>query len=233
MRINLNLAVYQAAHERYALGWAVPVICGTLVAFLYLGGSALRTIRAYHQVDRSVADCQAQIRLLHDREQAAVRRLQQPQFQGVLREARYVNSLIDRRHLSLTELVAKLTGLLPADVRLATLSLSEGSDSPLVRMTIEGNHQEKVIAFVQKLEQSTDFSNPVISSEDPGEQGGGAAPGGVARVICTATYSGWQGPEAAVTAGSQEPEAGNKKPETGSKKPEAGSKKQEVKSKSQ
>jgi hypothetical protein len=201
MRINLNLAVHRAAHERYALGWALPVACGTLVALVYLGGAALRTIRAYNRVHRSVAECQAQISLQHDREKAVLRRLQQPQFQGVLREARYVNSLIDRRRqLSATELIAKLTQLLPADVRLATLSLSDGSHGAVVRMTIEGVRHEQVIAFVQSLEESPDFRDPAISSEDPGQQGGGAAPGGLARVICTALYSGWQGPE---TEGSQ------------------------------
>jgi hypothetical protein len=215
MRINLNLAVHQAAHERYALGWAVPVACGALVAFVYLGESALHTIRAYNQVHRSVVEYQAQMRLLRDREQAARRRLQQPQFQGVLREARYVNSLIDRRQLSVTDLITKLTRLLPTDVRFTTLSLSEGSEGPLVRMTIEGSRQEKVIAFVQSLEESPDFSDPVISSEDPGEQVGEAASGGFARVICTAIYSGWRGPE---VEGSQKSEVGNEKPEAKSKK---------------
>jgi hypothetical protein len=192
VRIKLNLAVHQPLHERYALGWAVPVACGALVTLVYLGGFSLRTIRAYQRVHGSVEECQAQIRLLHDREQAAVRRLQQPQFQSVLREARYLNSLIDRRQVSLTELIAKVTRLLPAGVRLTTLSLSEGSQGWVVRMTIEGSRQENVIAFVQKLEESPDFSDPVIHSEDPGSQGGGAAQEGFARVICTALYSGWQ-----------------------------------------
>jgi hypothetical protein len=246
MKINLNLAVYQPTHERYALGWTVPVACGALVTLVYLGGSALRTIRAYQKVHRSVAECQAQMGLLRDRQQAAVRRLQQPQFQGVLREAGYVNSLIDRRQLSVTELIAKLNRLMPADVRLTTLSLSEGSEGPLVRMTIEGSHQEKVIAFVQNLEESSDFSDPAITSEDPGSQGGGAPgpQGGApseasARVICTALYSGWQdGNKSEVRnqkpeARSQKQEAGSKKPEARSKKPEAGSQKSAVRSQGQ
>ena len=211
MRINLNLAVHQSVHERYALYWATPVALGSLVALVVLAASAQRTIREYKQVRRSVAECQSQQARLGAREMAALRRLQQPQFQRVLRQASYVNSLIDQRQLSFTGLTAKLARLLPADVRLATLSLSEGGDGFSVRMTIESSTQEKLIEFVQSLEESPDFTDPSISSEDPGQESGQSASGGVARVIWTAHYAGWRNPETASTAGSQEPEAESQK----------------------
>jgi hypothetical protein len=197
MRISLNLAVHQSAHQRYALYWATPVALGALVALAVLAASAHRTLREYSQVRRSVAECQSQQTLLRAREMAALRRLQQPQFQRVLRQASYVNSLIDQRQLSFTALTAKLIRLLPKDVRLTNLSLSEGGDELVVRMTIESSTQEKVIAFVQSLEESPDFADSAISSEDPGEEGGQGAPGGVARVIWTARYAGWRNPEMA------------------------------------
>jgi hypothetical protein len=196
MRLNLNLAIHQSAHERYALYWAPPVALGALLALVYLTTSARRIIQEYNRVRGSVAECQAQENLLRAREMAALRRLQQPQFQRVLRQASYVNSLIDQRQLSFTALTAKLTRLLPADVRLTTLSLSEGSDGPSVRMTIESSTQEKVIEFVQSLEESSDFTDPAISSEDPGQEGSENASGGVARVIWTARYAGWRNLEA-------------------------------------
>ena len=211
MRINLNLAVHQSFHERYALYWATPVALGALVALVVLTVSAQRTIREYKQVRRSVAECQSEQARLGAREMAALRRLQQPQFQRVLRQASYVNSLIDQRQLSFTALTAKLARLLPADVRLTTLSLSAGSDGFSVRMTIESSTQEKLIEFVQSLEESPDFTDPAISSEDPGQESGQSASGGVARVIWTAHYAGWRNPETASTAGSQEPEAKSQK----------------------
>jgi hypothetical protein len=206
MRFNLNLAVHQSVHERYALYWAPVVVLGAVAALVYLTSVTARTVREYHRVLGSVKECQAQQGLLRDREQAALRRLQQPEFQHALRLANYVNSLIDRRQLSLTGLTAKLTRLLPADVRLTGLSLSHGSGGPFVRMAIESSNQEKVIAFVQNLEESSDFSEPAITSEDPGQAGEAAAPGGLARVICTARYSGWQDPEA---PGEPEAESGD------------------------
>ena len=207
MRINLNLAVHQSFHERYALYWATPVALGALVALVVLTVSAQRTIREYKQVRRSVAECQSEQARLGAREMAALRRLQQPQFQRVLRQASYVNSLIDQRQLSFTALTAKLARLLPADVRLTTLSLSEGGDGFSVRMTIEGSTQEKLIEFVQSLEESADFTDPAISSEDPGQESGQSAPGGVARVIWTGHYAGWRNPE---TASEQKNEDGDK-----------------------
>jgi len=77
----------------------------------------------------------------------------------------------------------------------------------VVRMTIESSGQEKIITFVQNVEESPDFNDPVISSEDPGPQGKGGAPGGVARMICTASYRGWQNPEEAGEAGDESDDA--------------------------
>jgi hypothetical protein len=222
MRVNINLAVHQSAHERYAFYWAPPVTLVALVALAYLSRSAARNFGEYRRVQGSVTECQAQQSLLREREQQALRRLQQPQFQGILRKARYINSLIDRRQLSVTSLTAKLTRLLPADVRVTTLTLSEGSDGPVVRMTIESSGQEKIIAFFQKVEESPDFSDPVISSEDPGQQGAGGAPAGVTRMVCTASYKGWQSAE---TEGSQKAESGDQKSGVSDQKPEAGTKK--------
>jgi Tfp pilus assembly protein PilN len=196
MRLNLNLAIHQSAHERYALYWAPPVALGAVIALAYLTVFARRTIRQYNHVRRSLTECHAQEDLLRARELAALHRLQQPQFQRVLRQASYVNSLIDQRQLSLTALTAKLVRLLPADVRITTLSLSAGSDGPSVRMTIESSTQEKVIEFVQSLEESSDFTDAAISSEDPGQESSEGASGGVARVIWTARYAGWRNPEA-------------------------------------
>jgi hypothetical protein len=229
MKINLNLGLHQSAHECYALYWATPVALGALVALVYSTSFALRDFREYRRVHRSVTECEAQERALQERERAALRRLQQPQFQGVLRQANYLNSLIERRQLSLTGLTATLTRLLPADVRLTTLSLAEGSEGLSVRMTIESGNQQKVIAFVQNLEESHDFSEPVISSEDPGPQGGGSASGGAARLICTARYVGWHSPGGGSTARSQEPVARRQKKGMTERKSEAETQKQNEK----
>lgn len=212
MRININLSLHQSVHERYALYWGVPLALGSLVALACLATAALRSFRLYHQVSQSVAECQAQQNLLRAREMAAIRRLQQPQFQGVLRQANYVNSLIVQRRLSLTVLTGKITRLLPPDVRLISLMLSQGTDGPLVRMTVEGSRQEQVIAFVQSIEESPDFADPVISSEDPGQEGGGAPSTGVARMVCAALYKGWESgeTEAERTEGSEAAETGGK-----------------------
>lgn len=209
MRIELNLGVHQSAHERYALYWAIPVALASLVALAYLASIALRNFRLYHQVSQSVAECQAQQNLLRAREMAAIRRLQQPEFQGLLRQASYVNSLIDQRRLSLTGLTAKITELLPPDVRLTSLALTLGTEGPLVRMTVESSSQEQVIAFVENVEESPDFADPVISSEDPGREGVAPPSAGEARMVCAAFYRGWQSP---VTAeGNQKPDARSKK----------------------
>lgn len=216
MKIDLNLGVHQSAHERYALYWAIPAALASLVALAYLTSVALRNIRLYHEVSQSVAECQAQQNLLRAREMASIRRLQQPEFQGVLRQASYVNSLIDQRRLSLTGLTAKITELLPPDVHLTSLALTLGSEGPLVRMTVESSSQEQVIAFVENLEESPDFADPVISSEDPGREGVAPPTAGEARMVCAALYKGWQGP---VTA------EGNQKSEVRSQKRAARSKK--------
>ncbi len=200
MKIALNLATSQSARERYALVWTAPVTLGAGVCLIYLLVFAAHNIREYSKLHQWVTKYQTQLNIFRDKEKAARRNLEQPQYREVVREARFVNTLIDQKQLSLTELTAKVTKLLPPQVRLTGLSLSEPTGEPLVRLDVEGS-QEAVENFVSHLEESPDFSDPTITQQGFEQKSSAGAPGKLEAVTCTARYaSGVRSPESGVVA---------------------------------
>jgi hypothetical protein len=186
MKVELNLAHAESRRERYGLAWAAPAVALGLAGLLYLGHSTSREFGRYCDVHAKLADYQEQEARLREREAAVRKELEQPQFREVFREVQFVNGLIERKQVSLTELATRVTKLLPQDARLAGLALVPEADQLTVRFVIVGKSEEAVENFVSKLEDSPDFKDPVIANQGFEEQGSG---GGPVTVSCSARYT--------------------------------------------
>lgn len=185
MKVELNLARAESRGERYALAWAVPALALGLAGLLYLGHSATHELGRIREVRAKVAAFREQDTRLRERESALRRDLDQPQFREVFREVQFVNGLIERKQLSLTELAARVTKLLPQDARLAELALVPQTDQLTVRFVINAKNEVAVENFVSSLEDSPDFKDPVIANQGFEEQGSAAGP---VTVSCSARY---------------------------------------------
>jgi len=185
MKVELNLARAESRRERYVLAWAVPALALGLAGLLYLGHSTTRELGRYRQVHASLAGLQEQDSHLREREAALRKDLGQPQFREVFREVQFVNGLIERKQVSLTELATRVTKLLPPDARLAGLALVPKTDQLTVRLVITAKNEEAVENFVSNLEDSPDFKDPLIANQGFEEQGSG---GGPVTVSCSARY---------------------------------------------
>lgn len=186
MRVELNLAHAESARERYALAWAVPALAVGLAVLLYLGYSTTRELSRYRDVHAKLADYQDQESRLRERDATLRKQLEQPKFREVYREVQFVNGLIERKQVSLTELAARVTKLLPHDARLTGLALVPQADQLTVRFVITGKSEEAVENFVSNLEDSSEFKDPVIANQGFEEQGSG---GGPVTVSCSARYT--------------------------------------------
>ncbi len=187
MKITLNLATSRSRYERYSLAWAAPAALAAFVVLVFLSLSAWDRFGQYRKVHRSLRELQESEQVLARREMALRNELGRAEFREVSRQAQYVNSLIDRKQLSLTELVEKVSKLLPAGVRLAGLALLPGPGEPVVRFVIVGNNEEAAENFLGNLEDSPDFKNVTILSQGI-EEGGAGGPG--ATLACSAQYVG-------------------------------------------
>lgn len=187
MKISLNLSIYPSARERWGLLWGGPLALAALVALLYFSTFAVRNISEYRRYHRETIERREQETLLNHREMNLRGILDRPEHRGVFREAQFVNTLIDRKHFSLTELLAKVAGLLPARVRLAGLALAQPGEEPVVRFTVVGGSEESVETFLSNLEDSTDFKDVAIINQGFEQESPG---GGPVTVACTAQYVG-------------------------------------------
>jgi hypothetical protein len=185
MRITLNLAVAESARDRYALAWAVPATLVGLLGFVLLGVSLVREFREYRAVQRQVAEVQQRQDQLRTEGAAIRRELEKPEFRELLRQARFVNTLIDAKQLSPTELAARLADLLPDQARLTGLALAGQGEDLVVRLGVSAKSEEAIEEFLGDLEDAPDFKDVTIINQ--GFQEEGTQPGQVS-VACTARY---------------------------------------------
>ncbi len=187
MKIALNLSISAGLRERYGLAWSGPLSLLAMAALIYISADLVGTLRDYRQYHRAVAELQDQERQLSFREGKIHQELARPQSKELLRQAQFINALIDRRHFSLTALAMKVGKLLPPDVRLAGLALSHQPEGPLVRFMVSGKGEEAVEDFLTNLEDSPEFRDVTVLSqglEQPGNEAGAVT------VTCSAYYVG-------------------------------------------
>jgi hypothetical protein len=207
MKITLNLSPAASARDRYALAWAIPATLVGLAALVFLSRASLREYREYREIQHQLADVQMHAEELSNREAEIRRKFEYPAYRDLLRQSRFVNNLIDQRELSLTELSARLAGLLPENAHLTGLALTspkKPGDDYAVRMGITAKGEDAVETFVNDLEDSPDFKDVSIINQGFQEE---ASQGQQVSLVCTARYL--PGVEEESEAGGQKSEGGS------------------------
>jgi len=185
MRISLNLSTAEASHERFALAWAVPAVVLGLAGLVLLNVFGVRQYRAYRADRLQVADIQRREAELRGKEADVRRDLEKPAYGDLLRQVSFVNTLIDSRNVSLTELVGKLAQFVPKDARLTTLALVSQDQDLVIRFTIAGKSEDAVEALLNALEDSPNFKDVSILNQGFSDESSQA---GQIAVVCTARY---------------------------------------------
>lgn len=198
MKITLNLANPPNLHERYGLKLAVPAFFGGVLLAGLLGPYLARDYREYAELRRDVRRLETRRAELAERTRDLQASLRQPRAQGTLREVEFVNALINRKRLSLSDLTMKLAALLPPEVRLSNLiMLRAGNDSDL-RFQLSGKSEEALEAFMKNLHDSPDFADPTFTSEGSEQEGPGA---GTITIVCQTHYIGLRAGNAETVSG--------------------------------
>jgi len=188
MKITLNLSPMASPRDRYALAWAVPATLVGLAALVLLGRASLREFRDYREIQLHVAEVQIRSAELRNQEAAIRRKLEDPAYKKLLIKAQFVNELIAERELSLTELSARLAGLLPEDAHLTGLALippRKPGDDNSVRLGITAKNEDAVETFVNDLEDAPDFKDVSIINQGFQQE---ASQGQQVSLVCTARY---------------------------------------------
>jgi hypothetical protein len=211
MKITLNLSPAASLRDRLALAWAVPATVIGLAALIILCRTSLQEYREYRGIQRQLSEIQVRADDLRNQEAAIRRKLEDPAHRELFREVRFVNKLIDQRELSLTELSARVAGLLPDDAFLTGLALvppKKPGDDYAVRLGINAKNEDAIETFLNDLEDAPDFKD--VSLITQGFQETSTLADSVS-VVCTARYLPGIDPEAGST--SAEESTPNNKPD--------------------
>jgi len=187
MRVSVNLATLSSPRERYALAWAAPLALAGTLGLLMLSYAAARNFLNFHNIQKQSTSLIRQTQELTGREAALRKALDEPQDRAVFRKLRFVNALIDKKQLSLTQITVSVSKLLPPTVRLASMALSRPKDEMEVRFLVVGKSEEALEAFLGNLEESPDFQDFAVSNQ--GFQHSENA-GSNVSIVCTARYLG-------------------------------------------
>jgi hypothetical protein len=187
MKVSINLATLSSSRERYALVWAAPLALLGAGVFVFLCYVGVQSVREYHKIASNLNEMTQQEHALQDREAALRKELDQPRDRQVFQKAQYVNSLIDRKKLALTQVTLKVAELMPPTVRLSSMGFSNQKEGSLVHFAVVGQSEDDLEAFLGSLEDSADFTGLTISPQ--GFQPS-TAPGAPVAISCTARYVG-------------------------------------------
>jgi Tfp pilus assembly protein PilN len=185
MKITLNLATPPTFRERYGLALGVPVLVFAILLGGLLGHYARKNYREKVELARSLEKLQARRAELGDETRKLQSALKQPGAQGTLHEVEFVNTLIGRKRLSLSDLTTKIAVLLPPDVRLANLIMLRSGNQSELRFQVTGRSEAALETFMENLQDSADFADPIITASGSEQQGAGTEE---TTLVCQTRY---------------------------------------------
>jgi len=196
MKITLNLAPAASLRDRFALAWAAPATVIGLAALIILGRASLHEYRDYRAIHSQLSEIQARADGLYNQEMAIRRKLDDSAHRELFRQVRFVNKLIDQKEASLTELSARVAGLLPDDAFLTGLMLAapkKPTEDYVVRLGISAKNEDAIETFLNDLEDAPDFKDVSIINQGFQET---STQADQVSVVCTARYLPGVNPEA-------------------------------------
>ena len=165
MKLNLNLATRRGARRQDSLptvflGLAAGTV-GLILMFVSLGIDFAEV----RKVSRAIEPLRAQYATLTQETQALQNSFNQPESQAVLQRTRFANALIEHKGFSVVNLITALEAVMPAQVRLSSLSLERLGPQASVRLTATARTEKDLTTFLSQLETSPEFREIIVGSE--------------------------------------------------------------------
>jgi len=171
MRIPVNLASQPFRRDRPFL-FASAVVAAGLLALLGLLISLAVMERAQTADSRaSVARLDSQLRTLQGEQSRLEAVLRQPENAEVLERSVFLNTLLQRKGISWTKMLADLEQTVPHNVRVISIRHHmSGPNQVTLDMTVGTEAPDPFIGFLRSLESSEVFSGAYLHSSLPPSQ---------------------------------------------------------------
>ena len=165
MKLNVNLATHpQVARQDPLPLVAVGLFLGTLaLAFLLI--SLVRVNGKIDQIEGSLSELRAEQADLVRKERNLEGHFEQPSSRITIEESKIINSLIQRKRISVVELAETLEATLPQKVRLTSVSVRLEEAEPLVHGVALARRERDLLRFLTRLESSEYFRDVLPRTE--------------------------------------------------------------------
>ena len=165
--IHLNLAA--RPYRDYRPIYAVVIATSILIAFLMLNNldTYVRYVHDTRTTRNEITSIQAQIQQEHRRAEAATRDTGTIDLISLSKEAKFVNTQLAQRAFSWSELLNQLEAVLPANVRITSIS-PQFADNGLVHLSLacEGKSPDTLLTTINRLQRDPHFSNPFPTNQE-------------------------------------------------------------------
>lgn len=171
--IHLNLA--SRPYRDYRPLYAVVVVASLVIAFLMLNNidTYYRYVRETRTTRNDIATLEAQIAQERRRADVSANQMRGIDLPRLSRQTQFVNAQLAERAFSWSELLDRLEGVVPGDVRILSVSPSF-LDNGLVNLALTGEAKQAdgMIVFLNRLQRSSHFANAFPESETRKEGSG-------------------------------------------------------------
>lgn len=165
MKLRLNLATRPLENKRPFLAGAGVLGTVGILLFLLLSHGAYKAWRANRDLRSDIAHWETEIHTYKQRQTTLQDYFHSVQAQQVLDRAGFLNSLIGQRSFPWTKIFMDLEKILPAGVRVVSISPRLVNGKALVEITVGAASDESKIKFIESLEKSSAFSNIQVQGE--------------------------------------------------------------------
>lgn len=187
MKISLNLAKPLGWRERYGLVVGTLALAIGIGVLATLARSTMADFREEQAVEQPITQAQKRLAGLQEKVSALDQYLAQPQFHRLAEETSYLNGLIQGKEFSIVRLTARVSQLLPPDVRVDGLAFSPASTNPMIQVSVEAKSERAFEAFLSNLEGAKDFSDVVVTNQGFGDSTTNSK---TIQATCAALYHG-------------------------------------------
>lgn len=162
MRVRLNLATKPlVTHRRFLAGSGVLGVLAAIV-FVALGWHVYLARKANAEMRAKSAAILAQVSQMEEQRAALDRFFSLSENHNLSDRAAFINRLIDARSFNWTLMFMDLERVLPAGVRVVSITPAQEKGRVEVKLTVGATSDEAKLNFLKALENSKSFTHVVL-----------------------------------------------------------------------
>jgi len=165
MKVRLNIATAPLENNRrFLLGSVLLGMLG-VAALVGLSASVARGWSANRAVRTEVSELQSTLRKHRDMRRELEEFFKRAESKRIMDRAAFLNGLIEQRSFPWTKMFTDLERLLPAGVRVVSISPRMAGGQVEVKLSVGALDDEAKLKFLETLEKSPEFARIQLVSE--------------------------------------------------------------------